>query len=420
MASGGSGSSGGKVATNKTKDKYTPVGFSVPYTVTVPVSGGGGALNTAVAAAAPGTRLQIQDSLIYDPVGVSSCSNLTIEALPGKTPSIKNSAPSHSAPGWVLGLIGVIDGFAIRNISILGNGNANASSSLDDGLINLRPDTVLGCTAADRIIIEDCTFSEDGTNNADSGPAIQMTGTDGLSHKRVWIHRCTFSNNANGAAATLNGYGACTITGFGNVYIQGCEAIRTDAVVSRAASNMRGYIYHNLSTIIEDCLAFDLGTGGPCENFNQVDVYPGFDTAAGPSSLRNCVAYRPHRGYRMETAGQTMTVLECVADVDLAGVLAGQVLMKQTAGTLVVQNCILTGAGDGTTFDPTVTENNNDVFNFGATGKVLDPTDQTIDPMYQNTSHNNYTTTSPVLQVAGSDSGPMGVRYGETVPWISS
>jgi hypothetical protein len=401
------------------RDALTDPGFTVPFISTTLVSGGGGALAAAVLAAAPGTRLQIADSLIYDPVVVPGCTNITIEAAPGLSPQIQRVLPPHVTSGWCLSLQGVIDGFAIRGVTFHGNGNQNTISQLDDGLLNLRPTAPHICTAADRIIVEDCTFAEDGSDNARSIPGICITGTDGVLYQRISVHRCTFSNNANGASSTINGYAPCTIGGFAAVYIQNCKVVRTDAVVTRAASNMRGYLFHNLLTVVEDCLAFDLGIGGSNENYKQMSVFVGTDIAVGPSSVRNCVAYRPHRGWRIVEAGATMTLLQCVADVDLAGVLAGQTLMRQSAGTLVVRNCALSGAGDGTVFEAAVTEDHNDVFNFGATGKVLDVTDLTIDPIYQDVPLNVYVATAPALQAAGSDGGAMGVRYlgGEVIFW---
>lgn len=400
-------------------DALTPVGFTVPFTTTTPVSGGGAALQTAVTAAAPNTRLQIMDSLTYDNVAVLGCTNLTIEAAPGQTPIVKNPAPN---PAFfpVIRLQGTIDGFAVRGLTFNGNGNRNAGSFEDDGLLCLRPDAAVACIAADRIIVEDCTFTEDGTANALSAPGIGFYGTTGIAYQRVQVHRCVFLNNANGAATTGNGYGACTIVGFGTVYIQNCKVMRTDAIVTRAASNMRGYCFANLSTTLEDCLTFDLGTGGSNENFKHTPNL-GTDTAVGPSNLRNCVAYRPKRGYRIDRAGATMTCLECVADEDLAGILLGQTLMRQTLGTLVVRNCVLKGAGDGTCFEALVTEDHNDVFNFGATGKVLDVTDLTLDPLFEDVPNGDWLATEPALQTAGSDGGAMGIRYqaGEKIIWCN-
>ena len=402
-------------------DVMTTVPFSVPVTSTVNVSGGGAALQAAVVAAAPGTRLLITDSLTYSPVAVVGCTNLTIQAAPGQTPQIRRPAPSHIVFGWCLSLQGVISGFAIRGVTFHGNGNRNGLSFQDDGLLNLRPNSAEACTAADRIIVEDCIFAEDGTDNVNSGPGILFIGTNGVAYQNISIHRCIFSNNANGAAVTGLGYGACTVGGFATVYIQNSEVIRTDAIVTRAASNMRGFVFHNLSTIIEDCLTFDIGTGGSNENYKQILVSGGVDVAIGPTSVRNSVAYNCKRGWRMDTAGATMTLQNCVGDVAAVGILAGNVMMRQTTGTLVVRNSVMVGAGDGTAFEAAVTENHNDVFNFGALGKVLDPTDITIDPMFEDVPAGDWKALAPAAQTAASDGGLIGIRYqaGEKIIWCN-
>lgn len=398
-------------------DALTPIGFTVPFTSTVSVSGGGAALQTAVTAAAAGTKLVITDSLTYSPVIVSGCIDLTIEAAAGQTPVIKNPAPPVAMNFGCIRLKGVVDGFAIRGVTLSGNGNRNTLSFLDDGLINART-TVEILISADRIIIEDCLFSEDGTSNALSAPGIGLYGTDGIAYKRVSIHRCTFLNNANGAAVTGIGYGACNVTGFGTVFIQNCKIQRTDAIVLRASSSMRGYCWKNLSTTVEDCLVFDIGTAGSNEAYNHLGSVS-FGTAVGPSTVRNCVVFRGKRGYRMQQAGATMTVTTSVYDTDLAGILAGQVAVRQTAGTMVFRNNVMVGAADGTAFEAAVTEDHNDVFNFGATGKVLDATDLTLNPAFTNPALNDYRATQAAVIVGASDAGPMGVRYsvGEVIFW---
>ncbi|MGH9389545.1 MAG: hypothetical protein ACRD1Z_08010 [Vicinamibacteria bacterium] len=378
-------------------------------------------MNAAVAAAAPSTRLQITDSLIYDPVAVVGCTDLTIEAAPGQTPSIKRAAPTHVTPGWVLSLQGAVSGFAIRGVTFIGNGNTNTLSFEGNALLSIRTTGGEACTAADRIIVEDCLFTEDGTDNTNSSPGIFLLGTTGIVYQRVFVHRCTFLNNANGAAVTGVGYGACTVTGFGNVWIENCRIERTDAIVARASSNMRGFCFKNLSTIVEDCLCFDLGTAGSNESFNHLGSVS-FGTAVGPTTVRNCVAYRAKRGYRMQLAGTTMTVTASVYHTDLVGILAGQVAVRQTAGTMVFQNNVMVGAGDGTAFEAAVTEDHNDVFNFGALGKVLDPTDLTIDPNFQNPSQRKWEALDPAVKTGASDGGAMGVRYpgGETIIWCGT
>lgn len=117
-----------------------------------------------------------------------------------------------------------------------------------------------------------------------------------------------------------------------------------------------------------------------------------------------------------------MTVTTSVYHTDTPGILAGQVAVRQSAGTMVFRNNVMVGAGDGTAFEAAVTEDHNDVFNFGATGKVLDPTDLTIDPVFQDVPNNIWVATAPALQTAGSDAGPLGVRYpgGEAIIWCGA
>lgn len=399
------------------KDNLTSVGFSVTFSTTTNVSGGGTALDTAVAAAASSTRLLITDSLTYDPVTVSGKTDLTIEANTGQTPSIKRAAPSHTAgPGWCLSLQGAIDGFAIRGIIFDGNGNRNQLSFLDDGLLDARSDV---CTSADRIIVENCDFVEDGSDNANSGPGILIHGSDGTVHQRVWIHQCTFSDNANGAAATPNGYGACTVVGYGTVYIQNCQALRTDAVVARAASNMRGFCVNNNSTTIEDCLAFDLGTGGSNEGFKHVASF-GSETTAGNVTIRNCVAYRCKRGYREDHPSQSMTISDSVYHCDLTGICEFAIRLNNTGTSLTITDSVLVGAGDGTAFDnASISENHNDVFNFGAVGLTLAASDLTVDPHFMNVSRKEWVAKTASVKIGASDGGAMGIRYpgGETIIW---
>lgn len=93
--------------------------------------------------------------------------------------------------------------------------------------------------------------------------------------------------------------------------------------------------------------------------------------------------------------------------------------VRQTAGTMVFRDNVMMGAGDGTAFEAAVTEDHNDVFNFGATGKVLDATDLTIDPVFQDVPNRIWVATAAALQTAASDGGAMGLRYpgGEEIIW---
>lgn len=398
------------------KDNLTSVGFSVTYTTTTNVSGGGAALNNAVASAGNSTRLLITDSLTYDPVTVSSKTDLTIEAAAGQQPVVRRTSPAHNTPGWVLSLQGTIDGFAIRGVTFNGNGNRNQLSFYDDGLLDARWDV---CTSADRIIVENCDFVEDGSDNANSGPGIFIGGTNGVNHERVWIHECTFSNNANGSAATSNGYGACTVVGYDAVYIQNCEAVRTDAIVSRASSHMRGFCVNNNATTIEDCLAYDLGTAGSNEGFKHVASF-GSESTNGNVTIRNCVAYRCKRGYREDHPGQSMTITASVYHTDLTGILQAAVRLDNTGTSLTITDSVLVGAGDGTCFNNvSISEHHNDVFTFGTVGLTLAGTDLTVDPKFMHVAMREWIAKDSSVKTGAADGGAMGVRYpgGEQIIW---
>lgn len=398
------------------KDNLTSIGFSVTYSSTTNVSGGGAALNNAVAAAGNSTRLLITDSATYDPVTVSNKTDLTIEADSGQQPAVKRASPPHNTSGWVMSLTGTIDGFAVRGLTFLGNGNRNTLSFYDDGLLSARWD---GCTSGDRIIVENCDFSEDGSDNANSGPGVFIGGTSGTNHLRVAIVGCTFSNNANGSAATSNGYGACTVVGYDEVYIQNCQALRTDAVVARSSSHMRGFCVNNNATTIEDCLAFDLGTAGSNEAFKHVAGF-GSESTNGNVTVRNCVAYRCKRGYREDHPNQSMTITNSVYHTDLTGILDRAVRLDNTGTSLTITDSVLVGAGDGTCFNNTsITENHNDVYNFAAVGLTLAGTDLTLDPKFQNVAMRTWTAKDVSVKTGASDGGAMGVRYpgGTTIIW---
>lgn len=401
-------------------DMLTDPGFTVPFTSSVNVSGGGGALQTAVSAAPAGRKIVITDSLTYTPVAVVGCTNLTIEAASGQTPQIQRAVPAHTLPGWCLSLQGVIAGFAIRGIKFHGNGNRNTLSQSDDGLLNLRPNTADACTAADRIIVEDCSFVEDGTDNANSGPGLLFTGTDGLSHLQVWVHRCTFSSNANGAFTTGADYGACTIGGFGTVFIQNSKVVRDNAVVTRAASNMRGIVIKNLTTEVQDVLCEDLGTGGSCEAFKS-NAAVVLGTAVGNCTFKNCVAFNCHRGYRLALALAGMKVFHSVFYNTVAGIAAGQTIMQTGPGGLyVVEDTVIQSAGDGTAFSAAgVTEDHNDIFSVASNGKVLDGTDLTVNPLLSNPGLHDFRATAAAVATGGTLGSSMGVQYpgGELIFW---
>lgn len=401
-------------------DVLTTVPFSVPFTSTVNVSGGGAALQNAITAAPAGTRLMIQDSLAYTQVVITAKTNLTIDVVAGQTPTIT------AAAGGVNNCIRIqngCSGIAIKKLSLIGTGNNNggAGSQLLMGLI--LGSSLTGMATFDRLIVEDCTFNEGVATVANGAPGIQLVGSNGTVHQDVWIHRCTFRNNAAGAFTQIAGYGACTITGFSNVYIQNSQVLRDNAVVLRAASSMRGFVVKSINVIAEDLLVDDIGSAGSDEAFKHTNEAI-FGTAIGMSSWRNCVAYNCKRWYRITLAGATMRVFHSVGNNDIVGISAGQTLVQQTAGTLEFFDNVMFGAGDGTAFTAAVAvEHHNDVFNFAATGKVLDATDLTVNPLFEDVPTNMWNATEPAVLVGASDGGPMGIRYvagGEEIIWCGA
>jgi hypothetical protein len=394
------------------KDVLTPVGFTVPFTGTTIVSGGGGALQAAITGAAASTRLLITDSAAYTPVTVTGATNLTIEADAGQTPSITAAAGA----GNHCVVIGAGNsGLALLGLSLIGNGNAGSGNQTNDGLVNMN-NTI---ATFDRLILDKCVFSE--LVPASGAPGLQMVGTDGTVHTKVWVHRCTFKNNSASATAQLAGYGACTVGGFDNVFVQNTLVLRQTAAIARAASNMRGLVMKNLSTLAEDVLCEDLGTAGSNEPFKH-NGEAIFGTAVGISKWNNCVAYNCHRGYRINLALANMSVNHSVWYNNMAGIAAGQTIMEQSAGSEAVEDSIAQSAGDATAFSATVIEDHNDVFNVAAPGKVLDATDKTLDFMPFDAANRVFFTTNTVLKTAGSFGRAMGVRYasGEKIFWAGT
>lgn len=393
-------------------DALTTVPFNVPVTSTVNVSGGGTALATAVAAAAAGTRLLITDSLDYSVVDFTGKTNITIEADTGQTPTITAAA---GATGHCITISTANFGIHLKGLGIVGNGNQNAIAQNDNGLILGTAVTGFTASTFDRLIVEDCTFTD--LAPVSGVPGIQLVGTDGTSHSNVQIIGCTFTDMATPAAVTGFGYGAVLVGGVNGVYVQNCLVNRM--AIARASSSMRGIVVKSLNVVVEDVLCDDIGTAGSNEAFKHTSEAV-FGTAIGTSSWRNCVAYNCKRFYRITLAGATMTVFNSVGDNDVAGIAAAQTLVQQSAGTLQFTDNVIVGAGDGTAFTAAVAvENHNDVFNFLATGKVLDATDLTIDPLFENVAMNMWNATDPAVMIGASDGGPMGLRYaaGEEIIW---
>lgn len=401
----------------------TNPGFDVPFTTTVDVSGGGTALATAVAAAGANTRLRITDSLTYSEVTITSKTNLTIEAAAGQTPTISRAAPGvfpSTSPGWEIRINGTCAGLKFKGLAFLDHGNRNSLSFADNGCINARED----CLGLTDVIIEDCTFTEaaDSPLNGKQGVNLMCGGAGTATYDRVVIRRCTFTTMGAGANTTGDNMGMITVAGFDRVWIQNCWLKRDNALVVRTSSNSRGVVVRNANTIIEDVLVDDIGTAGSDEAFNHIASSGAqFGSATGPTTIRNCVAFNAKRGYRMQLTGTTLTMTFCVYDTDVVGILAGNLAVRRDAGAIVCQDSVLTGAGDGTTFSAAgITEDHNDVFNFGAMGKVLDPTDLTVDPAFEDAANRLWPATNAAVLVGANDGGPQGVRYtptGELVFW---
>jgi hypothetical protein len=414
----GIGSSIAIIAGGYRDDTMIPITFSVPFTGTTNVSGGGGSLQTAINAAIAGTRLLIMDSLAYSPVTFTSVTDLTVEADAGQTPSITAAA---GAGNHCATISTGNSGIALRGFSFIGSGNAGSGNQTNDGLVNMN-NTI---PSFDRLIVENCTFSEPAATAASGAPGIQLVGTNGLSHTNVSVHHCTFKNNSASATAQLSGYGACTIGGFNIVFVQNNLILRQNAVITRAASSMRGVVMKNLDTLVEDVLCEDIGTAGSNEAFKHNDELI-FGTANGNSSWRNCVAFNCKRGYRATLTSGGMKVSHSVFYNNVAGIAAGQIIMRRdnVPSLFVVEDDVIQSAGDGTAFSGTVvTENNNDVFNVAAPGKVLDPSDFTLDSLPFDVANRIFFTTNPPLQTGGSLGRPIGVRYsvaGEKIFWVGT
>ena len=397
----------------------TAVPFSVPFSSVVLVSGGGAALQTAVTAAAstPGTLIKVTDSLAYNPISIAGCTNLTIMAAAGQTPSITAAAGS----GNHCVILGAGNsGIKLKGFAYIGAGNENTLSQTSNGLV--WGHNAFGMTSIDRVIIEDCTFSEPVATVTHGVPGVLLGGTDGSVHTNVWIHRCTFRNTAAQATTTAYGYGSCEVSGFTNVYIQNSAVYRDNAVIVRASSSMRGFTWKSANVIVEDCLVSDIGTAGSNEGFKHHSEGI-FGTAIGNSSVKNCVVYNGHRAFRQDPGGvATMTCTQCVYYADTAGILNGQVAVRQTSGTMIWRNNVIEGAGDGTAFEAAVTnEDHNDVFNVGANGKTLDVTDLTVNPVLTNPP-TDFVATAASVTTGASDGGAQGVRYtpsGEAIIWAT-
>lgn len=182
---------------------------------------------------------------------------------------------------------------------------------------------------------------------------------------------------------------------------------------------MRGFCVNNNATTVEDCLAYDTGTAGSNEAFKHCASF-GSESTNGDVTIRNCVAYRCKRGYREDHANQSMTITNSVYHTDLTGILDRAVRLDNSGTSLTITDSVLVGAGDGICFNSaSISEGNNDVYNFGTVGKTLAGSDFTVDPGFLNVAARTWTVTTASVSTGASDGGAMGVRYpgGTTIIW---
>ena len=391
------------------------VTFTVPFTSTTNVSGGGAALQAAITAAAVGEKIVITDSLAYDPVVFTGKTNVSVEAAAGQTPTIT----AVGVGGACVLIQAGCSGISLKGLHFIGNGNINTLSAPNNGLIQGNT-TVSGMATFDRLIVEECVFTE--LVPASGVPGIQLIGTNGTVHTNVWVHKCTFTDMCTPAFTTGVGYGAVTVGGFGSVWVQNCKIARV--AVARASSSMRGVVLKNLGSIVEGVLCDDIGSAGSNECFKHNDE-ASFGTAVGVSSWNQNVAYNCKRGFRLSLPGGEMRVNHGVIYIDTAGIAAGNVLCRVDGVPIQfrVENTVIQSAGDGTAFSAAnVTENNNDVFNVGAPGKVLDPTDIAFNSIPVDVPGRNFTSGDPNVQNGGTIPGEfIGAWYstGESLIWVT-
>lgn len=404
------------------RDVLTPVGFTIPENPpTTFVSGGGPALASAVMSVSAGETIEIIDSLNYDAITIMGVVDITIRAATGQTPSI---TAGPGAFDHAVSFQGVNSGVRLKGLTFIGNGNSGSHSAIPDlartGIVHMS--YVDSGIFMDRIIIEDCIFSEPAPTAGNGAPGLNFFGDGVTISDNVWIHRCKFMNvGAVTALASTIRSGAITIAGFNNVFIQNCLIVRTDAVLSEVLSNMKGIVVQNTNTIVEDVLCDRLGTNGIPQAFINSGL-PGISIAfASTATFRNCVAYNCKIGYECGTTTGAVTVRMSVYNAD--AIAPAGVVMRRSFGAYIARDCVLTAQGGGITFSATgIVEDHNDVFNFGSTGKVLDPTDQTIDPLYEDVPRRIFRATAPSLQTGASDGGLIGVRYGsgEEIFWVNT
>lgn len=395
------------------RDNLTAAPFTVPVTSTTNVSGGAGALAAAVIAAAAGTRLLITDSLDYSVVDFTGKTNITIEADTGQTPTITAAA---GASGHCITISTGNSGIALIRLRIRGDGNNNPIAQNDNGLILGTPATGMTASTFDRLIVQDCIFTD--LTPASSVPGIQLIGTDGTSHSNVLVIGCTFTDMSTSLLGTGAGYGAVTVGGFGGeVLVQNSKINRV--AVARASSHMRGVVLKNVTSRVQDVLCYDIGTAGSNEAFKHNNEAAFGSVVGGFSTWENSVAYNCKRGWRVTQAAATVIVSHNTFYNDTAGIAAAQTIMQQSAGSMQVKSCVIESAGDGTAFTATLSEDHNDIFNVAANGKVLDISDLTVDPVLSDPANNDYRATDAAVVAGGAGGDPMGVFYpgGTTIFW---
>ena len=410
------GPGGGPLPPDTTlRDVLSDPGFTVPFITTTMVSGGGNALNLAVAAAGPNTRLLVSDSATYSAVGIDTKINLTIEAAPGQTPQIE----LPPGPGEPLTISGVTDGVRISGLHFEGTGNRNPGAFSLSGLIHSR---VTDTPSLNHVIIEDCSFREGPTDPMNGSLAILILGTDGTLHRNIVIRRCTVLNSGAGNWVNLDAASPIMVGGVNGVWMQNCKVSREDAVISQAASSMKAYGWRAMNVTIEDCLADSVSNAWAA--YHATDSVQ-WGTAVGTALIRNCAAFQCVGFAWNDEPASTMNIRNCVFDTPVTGTaVAGEdTLFNQ--GTMTVQNSIFSNAGEADIWQPGLTptsEDHNDIFAHTAPNPPASVTDFALDPQFTDASLRDFVTENPTLQIGASDGGALGVRYpgGEKIIWCNA
>lgn len=395
------------------RDVFSDPGFTVPYLTTVLVSGGGSALNLAVAAAGPNTRLLIADSATYTAVVASGKTNLTIEADAGQAPTIQ--VPAGVGEPFVI--TGVTDGIRIAGLHFEGTGNRNPASLSASGLLRSR---AVDTPSLNHVIIEDCTFREGPTDPANGSLAILILGTDGTLHRNVVIRRCTVLNSGSGGWVAAAAAAPIMVGGVDGLWIQNCKVGREPAVVSDLASNMKAYGWRAMNVILENCLADNVSDAWAPFYITDAAIW---GTAVGIALVRNCVAFQCTAFAWNDDALSAMNIRNCVFDTPSTGIATPGSDTLFNVGIMTAQDSIFADAGEADMWSagtlPTA-EDHNDIFAHGTVNPPASITDFALDPQFVNEALRDFVTQNPTLQVGASDGGAIGVRYpgGERIIWI--